>query len=431
MSRIAAALRMLMVLALIGGMLLAGAGAALWAYLSPELPSIDALKDVRLQEPLRVYTRDGKLIGEFGEKRRTPITVDRIPPTLIQAFLAAEDDRFYSHPGVDWQGLTRAVLHLVRTGEKGPGGSTITMQVARNFFLGREKTYTRKLNEILLSLKIERELSKDAILELYVNKIFLGQRAYGVAAASQVYYDRPLADLTLAEQAMIAGLPKAPSRFNPVINPRRAVARRNYVLSRMLDLEYIDRVAYESAKAAPITAEVHLVKPEVEAPYVAEMARARIAAEFGEEAVYDDGLRVYTTLDSRRQEAANAALRAALVEYDQRHGYRGPEDRLTLPAAGDTNALRKLLKGKLSYGGLRAALVLAVADKSADLYVKGIGTVRVDWPGLEWARKYRSENALGPKPKRASQVLGPGDLVLVMPAPVEAGEGDGGEQPIV
>ena len=417
MSRIAAAMRVLMVLALIGGMLIAGAGAALWAYLSPELPPVDALKDVRLQEPLRVYTRDGKLLGEFGEKRRTPISVDQIPPTLIHAFLAAEDDRFYSHPGVDWQGLTRAVLHLVRTGEKGPGGSTITMQVARNFFLGREKTYTRKLNEILLSLKIERELSKDSILELYVNKIFLGQRAYGVAAAAQVYYGRPLSALTLAEQAMIAGLPKAPSRFNPVINPQRATARRNYVLGRMRELGYIDQAAFDEARAAPITAEVHLVKPEVEAPYVAEMARAHIEAEFGAQAVYNDGLRVYTTVDSHRQKAANAALRASLVEYDRRHGYRGPEDKVTLPAAGDTAALYKLLKGKLSYGGLRPAVVLGVADKAATLYVKGAGTVELEWPGIEWARVYKSENALGPKPKRASDVLSPGDLVRAMPTP--------------
>ena len=219
MNRFGRVTRTLGLLALLGAIAVAAGAGALYWYLEPKLPSAEVLRGVRLQVPLRVYARDGKLIAAFGEKRRVPLRRDQLPERIVQAFLASEDERFYVHPGVDWQGLARAVLHLVRTGEKGPGGSTITMQVARNFFLGREKTYMRKLNEILLALKIEREFTKDEILELYANKIFLGQRAYGVGAAAEVYYGRPVTELTLAELAMIAGLPKAPSRFNPIADP--------------------------------------------------------------------------------------------------------------------------------------------------------------------------------------------------------------------
>ena len=223
--------------------------AAVVLYIVPDLPEIDTLRDVRLQVPLRIYSQDGSLISEYGEKRRTPVSIDDVPVTLIKAFLAAEDDRFYEHPGVDWQGILRAVVNLVKTGEKTQGGSTITMQVARNFFLSREKSYLRKLNEIFLSFKIESELSKDEILELYLNKIYLGQRAYGVAAAAQVYYGSDITELSLAQAALIAGLPKAPSTTNPVSAPERARNRRNYVLRRMLDQAYITTEEYEQAKA--------------------------------------------------------------------------------------------------------------------------------------------------------------------------------------
>ena len=223
MIRFAGAFRALGILVLLAVLAVAiGVGGGYW-YLVPNLPSAEILRDVHLQVPLRVYTRDGELLAEFGEKRRTPLRLDEVPERLIQAFLAGEDNRFFEHPGVDWQGLTRAVLYLIRTGEKGPGGSTITMQMARNFFLTREKTYIRRLNEILLALKIKREFTKDEILERYVNKIFLGQRAYGVGAAAQVYYGRPVSELGLAQLAMITGLPKAPSSFNPVANPEQAV----------------------------------------------------------------------------------------------------------------------------------------------------------------------------------------------------------------
>ena len=254
--------------------------AGVYLYLSPKLPSVDSLRDVHLQSPLLVYTRDGSLIQDFGEIRRIPVTMEQVPETMVKAFIASEDERFYEHPGVDWQGLARAIIHLLKEGEKGPGGSTITMQVARNFFLGREKTYARKVNEILLALKIERELTKDEVLELYLNKIFLGKRAYGVGAAAQVYYGKKLHELTLAEIAMIAGLPQAPSRYNPIANPEGALARRAYVLNRLQQLgdNNIDDASHQRALNAPVTAELHGLSIEVEARYMAEMVRAEMVA---------------------------------------------------------------------------------------------------------------------------------------------------------
>ncbi|MBU2478589.1 MAG: transglycosylase domain-containing protein, partial [Gammaproteobacteria bacterium] len=245
-----------------------------YAYIGPQLPSIEALREIQLQVPLRVYSRDARLIAEFGEKRRVPVVIADVPDLLVKAFLASEDDRFFEHPGVDYQGLLRAGMQLARTGEKSQGGSTITMQVARNFFLSSEKTYLRKLTEILLALKIERDLSKPEILELYLNKIYLGQRAYGVGAAAQVYYGVDLPQLSLAQMAMIAGLPKAPSRYNPVTDPQRALIRRNYILGRMRDLGYITTEEHAQAQVEIDQARVHASAAEVEAPYVAEMVRA-------------------------------------------------------------------------------------------------------------------------------------------------------------
>ena len=250
--------------------------------LLPGLPSTASLQDAQFSVPLRVYSKEGSLMSEFGEKRRDPVNYEEVPPVLVNAFLASEDDRFFEHPGVDWQGLARAVALLIQTGEKTQGGSTITMQVARNFFLSSEKTYIRKINEILLALKIERELSKEDILELYFNKIYLGHRAYGIAAASELYYGVPLADLTLAQAAMMAGLPKAPSRMNPVTNPERAKQRRDYVLGRMLSLGDIDQAAYDKATAEPITAKIHRRTSEVSSPYVAEMVRSYMIEQYGD-----------------------------------------------------------------------------------------------------------------------------------------------------
>ena len=392
--------------ALIGVVAVAG---VYWT-LAPELPSTDNLRQVQLHVPLQVYTADGALMAEFGEKRRVPIKVADVPKQMIQAVLASEDERFYEHPGVDWQGLTRAALHVIRTGEKGPGGSTITMQVARNFFLGREKTYVRKLNEILLALKIERELSKDEILELYLNKIFLGNRAYGVGAASQVYYGKPLAGLSVAQTAMIAGLPKAPSRFNPIVNPERATERRNYVLNRMRELDFIDAQTHDAALAAPVTARIHGQRTEVPGAYVAEMVRAWMEERYGEDA-YTNGFRVYTTVDARLQRAAVKALRDALIAYDTRHGYRGAEQNGAPPASN--NEAVAMLAQQQVLGGLIPAVVLSVAEKSATVHVRDVGKVELGWEGLKWARRYIDENRLKAYPKTAAEVVAPGDLIRV------------------
>jgi len=379
-------------------------------YVLPQLPDIRSLSDVRMQVPLRVYTANNSLIAEFGEKKRAPITINEVPTSLINAVLAAEDDRFYQHPGVDWQGITRALVQLLKTGEKTQGGSTITMQVARNFFLSREKTYLRKLNEIFLSLKIEKELSKDKILELYLNKIYLGQRAYGVAAAAQVYYGIEIYQLSLPQIAMIAGLPKAPSTTNPISNPERAMVRRNYVLDRMLTEGYITKEQHKSAFNAPITARLHSPPTEIEAPYVAEMVRSKLQEEFGDEA-YTLGLKVTTTIVDKNQTAANYALRKALHEYDERHGYRGPEFHYELNNEMDELAWAKLLESFPVLGSLHPALIVNVQEKSASAYFSGIGMIDIELEGIAWARKYISENHRGAKPKNVSEVLKVGDVI--------------------
>ncbi|MFN2124903.1 MAG: transglycosylase domain-containing protein, partial [Candidatus Promineifilaceae bacterium] len=313
------------------GLSIIGAGGlyGLYLYLEPKLPSIETLKDVQLQVPLRIYSSDHLLIAEFGEKRREPLLYDQIPQKMIDAFLAAEDDRFFEHPGVDYQGILRAAIQLLLTGERRQGGSTITMQVARNFFLSSQKTYSRKIYEIFLALKIERMLNKKEILELYLNKIYFGHRSYGVGAAALVYYGRTVDKLELSEIAMIAGLPKAPSSNNPITDPQRALIRRNYVLGRMFDLDYISRAEYDNAKAAGISAKLHTSPSVVEAPYVAEMARAEAVSRFGLDA-YTNGYSITTTIDSHLQTTANHSLRHAIQTYDMRHGYRGSTAHLAL-----------------------------------------------------------------------------------------------------
>ena len=389
--------------------------AAAYLYLAPDLPSVDKLKDIQLQVPLRVYTDSGTLMAEYGEKRRTPISYADTPPQVVHAFLAAEDDRFFAHPGVDYQGLLRAAIHLVRTGDKGQGGSTITMQVARNVFLSSEKTYVRKLNEIFLALKIEQELSKEEILELYLNKIYLGNRAYGVQAAAQVYYGLPLNQLSLAQTAMIAGLPKAPSRYNPIADPTRARARRDYVLARMRGLGYINQEDFNQALAEPASARFHGQMVEVNAPHVAEMVRAAMVERYGPDA-YTAGYRVFTTVDERLQHAANQALHNGLMDYDQRHGYRGPERHVELDQYPDADARDRLLEDIGSIGRLRPALVLGVEEKQATAYLGGGEEVQLDWEAMEWARPYIDENRRGPQPKQASDILAPGDLIRVVAA---------------
>ena len=392
-------------------------GGLLW-WVMPDLPDAAQLREVRLQTPLQVFTSDGALLAEFGEKRRNPVTIAEVPAIVRQAFIAAEDERFYEHPGVDWVAMGRAVADFAVTGQKRRGASTITMQVARNFFLTPEKTFARKLREVVLAVRIERSLGKDEILELYLNKIFLGQRAYGVAAAAQVYYGKRLAELTLDEAAMLAALPKAPSTVNPVANPDAAMNRRNYVLRRMLELRFIDQPAFDAAMAAPQKAELHGAKFEVEAPYVAEMVRAELEAEFGELA-YTQGYRVYTTISKALQAAGVSALRRTLSNYDRRHGYRGPEGHVEL-AEGERAHWPEKLAQWPARGGLDAVLVTAVEAKSVDAVNRRGQTLRLGWDGLGWARKRLGDDAVGAAPRKAADVLAVGDIIRVewwQPAP--------------
>lgn len=317
-----------LIISLTGGVILTFIGAHL--YLSPSLPSVETLKDIKLQTPLRIYSEDDKLIGEIGEKRRTPIKYQDIPQAYIDALLSAEDAQFYSHNGVSIKGLMRALSQLLMSGDIQGGGSTITMQVARNYFLSKKQEFKRKFNEILLALKIERELSKEEILELYVNVIFLGNRAYGIEAAAQVYYGKSLPELNTAQLAMIAGLPKAPSTMNPLANPQRALERRNWILGRMLELEKIDQGTFTTAVHEPVTAKYHGNSVELNASYIAEMARQKALEQFGNSA-YTDGYKIYTTVNSQFQKVAQKAVIGGLFDYDRRHGYRGPEQQIPPP----------------------------------------------------------------------------------------------------
>lgn len=394
------------VVAIVCGLLLALSGAYL--YLSPGLPSVEALRSIQLQIPLRVYSSDEKLIAEFGEMRRTPIRFADIPPNFINALLSAEDDNFANHHGVDPSSLIRAATQLVKSGHIQSGGSTITMQVAKNFFLTSERSFSRKATEILLALQIERQLTKDEILELYVNKIYLGNRAYGIEAASQVYYGKSIRDASLAQMAMIAGLPKAPSRFNPLANPARSKERRDWILGRMYKLGKIDQNAYETAVAEPLNASYHVPTPEVSAPYIAEMARAEMVGRYGS-AAYTEGFRVTTTIPSNLQEIANHSVHEGLITYDQRHGYRGPESRLP----GKTLSAWTLELGKQrSISGLEPAIVTQVNKDGIQVLTRS-GEANVAWDTMKWARPFLNTNSMGPMPKQASDVAEVGDLIRV------------------
>jgi penicillin-binding protein 1A len=406
-------------LAIAGVLVGALAVGAAYYYLEPSLPSIDNLREVRLQVPLKVLSREGGLIAEFGEQRRSPLGYEQIPERMIQAFLSAEDANFYEHPGVDYRGLIRAGVQLALTGEKKQGGSTITMQVARNFYLTRKKTYTRKISEIFLALRIERELSKAEILELYLNKIYLGHRAYGVGAAAQVYYGKSVDELELAQIAMIAGLPKAPSSFNPLSNPPRSLERRDYVLGRMLELGYISAEEHAEAAARPITASRYAPAIEVEASYVAEMVRGEMVERFGDEA-YTGGYTVYTTIEGKGQQAANAGIRNALDAYSERHGYHGAEGRLE-PLPTDDAALDEALADRVSIGDLKAAVVTSIEEKSAKAYIGDGRHVDIGWDQMDWARPFIATNRRGNAPKTAADILAVGDIIRVKQ--VSSGEG--------
>ncbi len=402
----------LLFLSIIGGIALA----AVYFYITPDLPEVSELKAVHYQVPMRVLTHDGALISEFGEKRRMPLAIEDVPERLKQAVIAAEDDRFYEHPGVDYMGLLRAAWSLALTGDRSQGGSTITMQVARNFFLTPERTYIRKLREIFLALKIEDELSKDEILALYLNQNFMGNRAYGVAAAARTYYGVDVRQLTLPQIAMLAGLYKAPSKFNPVVNPERAKTRRNYVLRRMRENGYITAEEANAAMQAELTARIYNPKPDVEAGHLAEMVRAWLYDQYGEEA-YTRGLVVTTTIDSKLQQAANQAMRKALLGYSMRHGYRGPEAHHDLkPGKLDLKAADRLLEKYPRYAGLLPGLVVGVEKKQAKVYLGGQQLIDLPLSAVEWARAYKDEDTLGPKIKSVADVLKVGDIIRVRQA---------------
>ena len=378
----------------------------------PTLPDAASLKDVTYQVPLRIVSEDDKLISEIGTKKRIPLDYTEIPERMTQAITASEDESFFEHGGVDYTGLARAVFELVTTGSKKSGGSTITMQVARNFFLTKEKTYLRKLNEIILSYKIEHELSKQEILALYLNKIFLGHRSYGVAAAAQTYYGKPIDQLSLDEYAMIAGLPKAPSAYNPIANPERAKLRRNYVLRRMFEQNFITQSELEAAQAVKVHAKLVGARIDIEAGYVAEMARAFAIENFGEAAL-KQGLTIVTTLDSQLQDAANLAVRNGLQEYERRHGYRGPIQHLTPTEMTDTEQVLKTLNRIEKFGRLSTGIVTAFDETDTQVMTLDGETVTLNFENMTWAQPYISVNKKGAKPKKPQDVLQVGDIIYL------------------
>ncbi|NYS61604.1 penicillin-binding protein 1A [Vreelandella salicampi] len=439
--------------ALVGATFLAVIGAGI--YFAPGLPDVRQLENFELHTPLRIYTHDGKQIGEFGEERRIPVDFNAIPQPMIDALIAAEDQSYFDHVGVDPRGLIRAAVELAQSGGTiQSGGSTITMQVARNYLLTLDQTFTRKIREILLALQMEQVLSKEDIFELYVNKIFLGNRAYGIASAAETYYDKPLAELTLAQTAMIAGLPKAPSAFNPLANSERSLIRRNWILFRMRELGLIDETAYQQAVQAPVTAQHHETQLEVEAAYVAEMARQYAIEEYGDDA-YIGGYSIYTTLDSELQPYARLALAEGLLAYDRRHGWRGPEQQ-NLPASlveaqeqtetqgleeelaespeiretarqaaersqtqvegfdGDVSNWLQVLSRTPRYGLLEPAIVVESSGREMQVLTRDNSIRTIPWEGLEWAQPYLSPHSRGAAPTSAEQIAERGDLVRVV-----------------
>ncbi|MBV8742676.1 MAG: penicillin-binding protein 1A [Sinobacteraceae bacterium] len=383
-----------------------------YVYLASSLPSPQAMRSVEFQVPLRIYTSSGGLIAQIGEQRRIPATYEQIPKLVRNAFLAAEDDRFFEHHGIDYIGVVRAALVDTISGHKTQGASTITMQTARNVFLTLDKSIRRKLQETFVTYEMEREFSKQEILGLYLNVIFLGQRAYGVAAAAETYFGKPLDELTVAEAATLAGLPKAPSTYNPLVNPQAALGRRSYVLRRMLDVGFIDAATAEAANREPLQARAHAPLFDVDAPYVAEMARLQVRQQFGATAE-TAGYKVYTTIDGRLQAAANRAVRIGLIEYDRRHGWRGPIGHVNL-TTDSPEQLEQLVDEYSSVGLLSPAVVTTVTDKGARVYARGHGIAQIDWDGLSWARPVQNGDSLGAPPKTAADVIKRGDVVYVV-----------------
>ncbi len=375
----------------------------------PDLPDVERLRTVQLQVPLRVFSADGALIAEFGIERRRPVALAEIPPLVINAFLATEDSRFFEHGGIDTIGIVRALRSYLTTGEKSQGGSTITMQVTRNFFLSPEKTFKRKLMEVLLTLHVEQTLTKEEILELYLNQIFFGHRAYGISAAASLYYNKPLAELSAAEVAMLAGIPKAPSTNNPISNPVRALERRNYILSRMHELGYIDAAQYAAALQSPDTALLHWRQPELDAGYVGEMARAEVVKFYGEVAL-SQGYRVTTTIESNLQRAAQEAVRSALRQYDQRHGYRGAESRVNLAGMSEEQ-LDESLATMPQIPDLVPALVMKVASNGVEVYLGQGQRITLAPARLSWARAQRNLTRWRGSRRKSTDAVLAGDLI--------------------
>ncbi|MDG1387405.1 MAG: penicillin-binding protein 1A [Halioglobus sp.] len=401
------------ILGLFAGLWLA---AGVYLYLSPNLPDVETLRDVKLQTPMRVYTREGDLIGQFGEQKRSPLVFEDIPDQFVKALLAAEDDSFFEHRGIDVMGLARAVSELVLTGQKGSGGSTLTMQVARNYFLSLERTFMRKFNEILLAIEIERALDKEEIFELYFNRVFLGHRAYGFEAASQVYYGKGMDQLSLAQHAMLAGIPKAPSRNNPVSGPEAGKDRRNWIAGRMLTLGYITPEQHAEVLAAPVLAELHGAKISFAAHYAAEMARQRMLNRYGMSA-YNDGYHVYTTISTELQQVAREALIEGLFTYDGRHGYRGPEQRWPLTDDPDTDSLAywgDKLRKIPAVAGQTPAVVTEVLEDRVVLILKDGSASELLWEnGMAEVRPYVTENSRESSPETPQELFTPGDLIRV------------------
>ncbi|MGL4711745.1 MAG: penicillin-binding protein 1A [Shewanella sp.] len=390
-----------------------GAIVAAYFYVLPDLPDVSTLKNVQLQTPLRIYSSDGKLISQFGEKRRIPLTLNEVPKPLLQAFIATEDARFYEHGGIDPVGVVRAALVMLTTGEKKQGASTITMQVARNFFLTRDKTIIRKVKEIFISYHIEELLTKDEILELYVNRIYLGQRAYGVGAAAQVYFGKNVQELSLSELAVIAGLPKAPSTLNPITSPSRALARRNVVLMRMNEVGYISQAEYQAALQEPIVAKYHGAEIDLYAPYVSEMARDYMVQKYGEEEAYTNGYNVYTTISSDLQLKAQQALRNNVYAYDERHGYRGPAAVLWTHEKPEPAEIKTQLSKVASVQELHAAAVISITDQQASVMIANGETKVITWDGLKWARQFITDKRQGSVPKSAAGILKVGERIWI------------------
>jgi penicillin-binding protein 1A len=391
-------------------------------YVQPSLQSADTIRDIRLEVPLRIFSRDGHLISEIGERRRIPVTYDEVPQHVINAFIAAEDRRFFQHSGVDYRGVLRAISRLIRTGNaSGGGGSTLTQQLARDYFLTREQTLKRKLTEAFLAYKIEQEFTKEQIMALFLNKMFFGQRAYGVAASAQVFFDKDLSEINIAEAATLAGVLPAPSRYNPVSNAENAQVRRGYVLGRMLDLGYIDDAEYEQAMSQPMESRLHGAAIELSAPYVAEMVRSQMLQRYGED-TYTAGYQVVTSLDSRMQKAANYSLRNGLLEFTRRRGYKGPqgsieldEELLLSPRDQWPDDILDPLD-RYAPGGLSLALVIDVRETNeATIVFADRSEATIPWAGIRWANAFIDRENFGPAPETAAEVMAVGDIIYVMP----------------